>query len=149
MSRADISGYLSKLSEAKSRLKRGPSSVRLFFSVAEIYIACFATMDQRYHFQWDWANLRHIVEENEMRGIKAEEIESVFSDPFKRIQPSQFDELREEQRFKLVGLSHKNRMLIVIFVVTPDNLIRPITSYICKNKSVLEAYENAKKQQTF
>jgi uncharacterized DUF497 family protein len=103
-------------------------------------------MDHLLEFEWDWANLRHINHDNASRGIEAIEIESVFKDPFGQIREMNFDEFRNEQRFKIFGESFQKRKLIVIFVLTKDNLIRSITAYVCKSKKLLIEYESAKNQ---
>lgn len=101
-------------------------------------------MDEPYVFEWDWANLRHILEENQGRSILSDEIESVFQDQDKIVIASDFDEVREEQRFKVFGKSNLTRFLCVIFVITFENRIRPITAYRITNSKYQKLYESGR-----
>ena len=75
-------------------------------------------MNSEYQFEWDWANCKHILEDTAKRFIDTEEIESVFYDPFKHIQESGFDVIRQEQRFKVIRPSDKNRVIVLCYSVS-------------------------------
>ena len=99
-------------------------------------------METPYTFEWDFANMKHILEDNAARAIDIQEVESVFDDPGKVVKFVEFDEVRDEQRFSVVGLSKNNRLLCIIFVLTTSDLIRPITYWKVIRGKLKTRYEN-------
>ena len=86
--------------------------------------------------------MKHILEDNAARSIDIQEVESVFDDPDKVVKFVEFDEVRDEQRFSILGTSKNNRLLCVIFVLTPSDLIRPITCWKVVRGNLKTSYEN-------
>lgn len=81
---------------------------------------------------------RFTFDENKMelvykRKITKDEMKSVFNDRTAQIFNQGSDNDKKEQRGKIIGMSNKNRKLVVIFTKEPtsNHEIRLITSWVC------------------
>jgi uncharacterized protein len=81
-------------------------------------------------FDWDEANLNKLNVINANRGIDRNEIESVFDDPFHIVRPNKYE---GEKRFEAIGLSNRNRLVIVIFTIRNEK-IRYVTAWQQSNQ---------------
>ncbi|MFN0048052.1 MAG: BrnT family toxin [Cytophagales bacterium] len=93
------------------------------------------------YFDWDNNNIKHLFEENSERELTIEEIESVFYDKNSIIEESTLNSLLKEKRFKCLGKSVNNKLIIVIFTITAMKL-RPITAWQTSKKKYIKLYEN-------
>ncbi len=84
-------------------------------------------------FQWDSANIKHVIHDYPERENNIEEVESVFTDPNFLPTPDRVDS-RGEQQYSGVGLSNQNRLLFVAFSVR-NGQIRPISCRPASRKS--------------
>lgn len=76
-------------------------------------------------FQWDSANIKHVIQDYPERANTIEEVESVFNDPNFRPLPDRVGS-QGEQQYSGVGRSNQNRLLFVAFVVRKGQ-IRPFS----------------------
>lgn len=67
-------------------------------------------------FQWDNANIKHVIEDYPERANSIEEVESLFNDSNFQPVPDRVDS-RGEQQYSGVGRSNQNRLLFVAFSV--------------------------------
>jgi uncharacterized DUF497 family protein len=84
-------------------------------------------------FQWDIANIKHIIQDYPERGNSIEEVESVFADLFFSPTPDRVDS-RGEQQYSGVGISNQNRLLFVAFSYR-NGQIRPFSCRLASRKS--------------
>jgi len=98
-------------------------------------------------FQWDAANIKHIVQDYPDRDNSTSEVESVFADPYLQVKVSR-PGAGGEERFQAVGLSNRFRVCSVVFVIR-DGQIRPVTCWPSKAKVRNEYahYVQEKKQE--
>lgn len=92
-------------------------------------------------FDWDTNNCKHLFEENSDRELTLNEIESIFFDSNKYINESTLNAFYEEKRFRCIGKSNKNRLLIVIFTIR-EMKIRPITAWPTSKNKYIQLYES-------
>lgn len=78
-------------------------------------------------FQWQSGNLKHIIDDYPQRGNTVDEVESIFSDVHLSVLPDPASPA-DEPRFKAIGLSNQNRVLVVVFIIRNDQ-IRPISCW--------------------
>ena len=76
-------------------------------------------------FQWDNANIKHVIEDYPERANSIEEVESLFTDPNFQPVPDRVDS-RGEQQYSGTARSNQNRLLFVAFSVR-NGQIRPIS----------------------
>lgn len=76
-------------------------------------------------FQWDMGNQAHIIDHYPRRENTIQEVESLFTDPAPLALPDPAHS-GQEDRFKLVARSNRNRLLLVVYVIR-NGLIRPIS----------------------
>lgn len=84
-------------------------------------------------FQWDAANIGHVIDQYPLRANSIEEVESIFADPNFSPNPDRVDS-RGEQQYSGVGLSNQNRLLFVAFSYR-NGQIRPISCRPAGRKS--------------
>jgi len=84
-------------------------------------------------FQWDAANIKHIIDDYPDRDNSISEVESIFADPYVQTSTSRPDSQTGEQRFQAVGLSNRFRVCSVVFVFRNEQ-IRPISCWPSKAK---------------
>jgi uncharacterized protein len=99
-------------------------------------------------FQWDAANIKHIVQDYPDRDNSTSEVQSVFDDPYLQVKLSR-PGIDGEERFQAVGLSNRFRVCSVVFTIR-DEKIRPVTCWPSKTKVRNEyaLYVQEKKQET-
>ena len=85
-----------------------------------------------FEFELDSGNISKLRIVRIMRGIDLDEILSVFDDSESLIYPAK-DDLPGEERFMIVGLSNRKRLISVIFTVR-HNKIRPFQCVANKRK---------------
>jgi len=90
-------------------------------------LGSIADMNPRMEFQRDEHNVSKI-HKYQHRKLSIEEVESVFKDSNKKIEPDRIDLITGELRFICIGYSSSFRLLCIPFV-TRENQIRPITGY--------------------
>ena len=92
-------------------------------------------------FEWDLANLKHILEDHPERNNTLIEVESIFEDEHFLISENLYDEISEEQRYSGVGVGTSGDEKFVIFVIR-GNKIRPIRCRRANKKERIKYYEN-------
>jgi uncharacterized DUF497 family protein len=83
----------------------------------------------QYTFEWDAAKARQNLEKH---GVGFEEATTIFSDPLSRT-ISDPDHSEEEERFILLGLSQRGRLLVVAYTERGDR-IRLITARLASKR---------------
>ncbi len=92
-------------------------------------------------FDWDVANIKHILEDHPERNNTVKEVESVFKDENFVISLNKFDELFGEQRYGGVGVGTSGDEKFVVFVLRGDK-IRPISCRRANKKERVKYYES-------
>ena len=96
-------------------------------------------------FQWDAANIGHVIDQYPLRANSIEEVESIFADPNFSPSPDRVDS-RGEQQYSGVGLSNQNRLLFVAFSYR-NGQIRPISCRPAGRKSRNQYAQDAQKPE--
>lgn len=92
-------------------------------------------------FDWDSGNIKKC----QKHGVSIKEIEGLFSSPEIKTAPD-IKHSDAEERFLAVGMSIKNRYILVAFTFrknqTGEMLIRPISSRYMHNKEISQYEKN-------
>lgn len=90
-------------------------------------------------FEWDYHNLRHVIDDHPERENTVDEVESIFRDPHLIISVGRRD--TGEQRFEAVGRGNSQIVKVVIFSFN-DLKIRPISCWSANKQTTRYYYEN-------
>ncbi|MDR6809519.1 uncharacterized DUF497 family protein [Dyadobacter sp. BE34] len=90
-------------------------------------------------FEWDYHNLRHIIDDYPERENTVEEIESIFRDPDLILSVGRRNAV--EQRFEAVGRGNSQNVKVAIFSVN-NGIIRPISCWSANKQTARYYYEN-------
>ena len=92
-------------------------------------------------FDWDEANLKHVLKDHPERNNTVIEVESIFKDEHLLISENIYDEVADEQRYSAVGLGTSGDEKFVIFVIRGSR-IRPISCRRANKKERIKYYES-------
>ena len=92
----------------------------------------FEQLKGKYHFEWDF---KKDIKGQNKHGVSFEEAVSVFEDRFAVYCEDEDHSTLDEQRFLLIGISKKTRLLVVVYCERQKgNVIRIITAFPGSNK---------------
>lgn len=104
------------------------------------WLAYWYLQTESFEFEWDNGNL---TKSNLNHGIECGEVESIFVLKFGVPIGIQISPAVEEDRFCIVGFSHKGRALSIVFTIR-NRKIRPISSRLASKKE-RNIYEKIRK----
>lgn len=104
-------------------------------------------MATHYEFEWDSGNLTKMdAVRRSGRFFTREEMESVFADPFRRVETTHPDPITGETRYIAYGRSSEEQVISVIFVIR-NRRIRIFNVWKTKGRKLKHYHEKANASQ--